>query len=193
MKFSNLLLSTLATLVAALPTDEAAAAATAATSISNTGVEGIVTTTLHPVPTPTVTPDTADDADAAVRRLTITVVNKHGQAITTSHAHNSGSPTAVSGAVGHGTMAAAATAAFVVPVGWGGNVAVNDASFALTGADSLIEASFTGGVADVDVSYVAGFSLPIVCRCAGQGWLTGCNKDLWSLNTCGVSIFCCVW
>ena len=57
-------------------------------------------------------------------------------------------------------MSAGETAAFALPTGWAGNVAINDALWPITGDDSLIEASFvvadgyTVAVADVDVSYV---------------------------------------
>lgn len=53
-----------------------------------------------------------------------------------------------------------ATAAFAVPTGWAGNVAIGDAVAAITGDDSLIEANFvvppgySVAVADVDVSFV---------------------------------------
>jgi hypothetical protein len=92
--------------------------------------------------------------------LTITVINRHGGAISTSHARDPSAPTAVSGNVGPGTMAAGATAAFAVPTGWIGNVAITDAHWAITGDDSLIEANFKAppgssiAVADVDISYV---------------------------------------
>lgn len=92
--------------------------------------------------------------------LTITVINSHGDAISTSHVHAVGAPSAVSGNVGPGTMAAGETAAFALPTGWSGNVAINDAGWELTGDDTLIEASFvvpdgySVAVADVDVSYV---------------------------------------
>ena len=92
--------------------------------------------------------------------LTITVINSHGDAISTSHAHDPSGPGAVSGNVGPGTMASGATAAFAVPTGWIGNVAINWAGAAITGDDSLIEANFvvpsgySVAVADVDVSYV---------------------------------------
>jgi hypothetical protein len=83
----------------------------------------------------------------------------NGHAITTSHASNFGAPSAVSGNVAPGTIANGATAAFAVPTGWAGNVAINDASFQITGDDSLIEASFdtqggSVGVPDIDVSFV---------------------------------------
>ena len=87
-------------------------------------------------------------------------MNSHGNAISTSHVHAADGPAAVSGNVGPGTMADGATAAFAVPTGWAGNVAINWAGAAITGDDSLIEGSFvvpqdySVAVADVDVSYV---------------------------------------
>ena len=43
----------------------------------------------------------------------------------------------------------------------------------------------SNAVIDIDVSYVTGFSVPIVCSCDGKGPVTGCNKPLWTLNKCG--------
>jgi hypothetical protein len=129
-----------------------------------TGTEGIITSTpvggaLAPTKAPIV--GNEDVAFAAPPQyMTISVINMHGDAITTSHAHNAGSPSAVSGNVGPGTMAAGATAVFAVPTGWAGNVAINDGRYAITGDDTLIEGSFdvqgnSGyAIVDVDVSYV---------------------------------------
>lgn len=67
-------------------------------------------------------------------------------------------------------MGAGATAAFAVPTGWIGNVAINDAGWAITGDDSLIEANFVVpqgssiAVADVYllcVSYELSFTFSI--------------------------------
>lgn len=97
---------------------------------------------------------------AAPEFLTITIINNQSDPISTSHAHDPGGPSAVSGGTGPGTLAASATAAFAVPTGWIGNIAVNDAKWTITGDDSLIEANFvipqgsSIAVADVDVSYV---------------------------------------
>jgi hypothetical protein len=85
-----------------------------------------------------------------------------------------------------------ATGSFAVPTGWAGNIAINKAGSAITGDDSLIESSFvvadgdTVAVADVDVSYVTGFTVPVTCSCAGRV-VTGCNKNLFKLNPCPVS------
>lgn len=37
---------------------------------------------------------------------------------------------------------------------------------------------------DVDSN---GFSVPVTCSCSGSGVVTGCNRDLFSLNQCDVS------
>lgn len=68
----------------------------------------------------------------------------------------------------------------------------NGAGRAIVGDESLIEGSFvvqaglgSGAIIDVDVSYVSGFSVPIVCSCDEVGHVvTGCNKNLWGLHTC---------
>jgi len=94
--------------------------------------------------------------------LSITVINKHTAPISTYHAHEAGGPTAIGGEAGSGTMAKGATAAFAVPTGWAGNVAVVEYGGGRTvaGDESLIEANFkkpdgyTVAVADVDISYV---------------------------------------
>ena len=163
--------------------------------------DGIIATTLgtaiggalDPIPTNRVGKFDAVDIASPPEFLTIQVVNSHGDAITTSHAHATTGPSAISGNTLPGTIANGATAAFAVPTGWVGNVAINDAGSEITGDDSLIEANFivppTGGytvaVADVDVSYVNGFSAAIVCSCSGVV-VSGCNKNLDDLSTCPV-------
>lgn len=125
-----------------------------------TGTEGTIASTVR-IAGPTAAPNIHGlEIAAAPQFLTITVINSHGDAISTSHAHDPNGPSAVSGNVGPGTMANGATAAFAVPTGWIGNVAINDAGWAITGDDSLIEGNFvvpqgsSEAVADVDISYV---------------------------------------
>ncbi|OKL57362.1 hypothetical protein UA08_07430 [Talaromyces atroroseus] len=121
--------------------------------------------------------------------LTIVIINSHGDDITTSLSNANTAATPVSGATGTGTMSNHETASVVVPTGWIGSWAINDALYEITGDDSLLEANFvveTGGTVatvDVDVSYVDGFSVAIVCSCDGT-IVTGCNKNLFELNTC---------
>lgn len=80
--------------------------------------------------------------------------------LTSAATGDADAPAAVSGNVSPGTIAAGATAAFAVPTGWIGNVALADADYEITDDSSLIEGNFvvpsgySVAVADVDVSYV---------------------------------------
>ncbi|KAK8073895.1 hypothetical protein PG994_004794 [Apiospora phragmitis] len=99
------------------------------------------------------------------------------------------SPPMVSGNANPGVIPAGGKAEFAVPTGWIGNVAITPSGYKLTNDITLIEANYAipGGysyaVADVDVSFVNGFSVSTVCSCDNKV-VTGCNKNLWNLNTC---------
>ncbi|RYP08821.1 hypothetical protein DL765_008684 [Monosporascus sp. GIB2] len=122
--------------------------------------------------------------------LPITIINSHHNPISTSHAYNPG-PTPVGGKPEPGTMRPGETATFAVPTGWGGNVAVVDSRYPIAwmGGDTLIESSFVVpwgsngiAVADINISYVTGFSLPSTCWCdQSRTVLTGCNLDLFAV------------
>lgn len=95
--------------------------------------------------------------------MTITIINSHNFPLSTSHVLGYEASAAVAGNVGAGILVSGATAAFAVPTGWTGNVAINNGNqYALNDDVSLIEGSFvvptTGGytvaVVDVDISYV---------------------------------------
>jgi hypothetical protein len=95
--------------------------------------------------------------------MTITIINSHNYPLSTTHVLCYGASAPVAGNIGASVLAFGATAAFVVPTGWTGNVAINNGNqYALNGDVSLIEGSFvvptTGGytvaVMDIDVSYV---------------------------------------
>jgi len=129
--------------------------------------------------------------------LTITLINQYGKAISTGHVDNNAgiAATGVNGSpVTSATMAPGATAVFAVPTGWGGNVAIADAEFELGDNDSLLEASYgnqgsAGLQTDLDVSYVNGFSVPIICKCMDKTQntfrqVTGSNVDLFSAGGC---------
>ncbi|KAF3018161.1 hypothetical protein E8E14_010354 [Neopestalotiopsis sp. 37M] len=123
--------------------------------------------------------------------LTVHLVNSHTAAVTTAHVHDVDSPSAASGNVGGGTLACGSSASFAVPTNYVGNLALAEAEHPITADDTLIEINFVVAtdfgnvaVADVDVSYVNGYSVPITCSCDGAV-VTGCNKDLLKMNTCG--------
>lgn len=114
--------------------------------------EALITAQATGVPYVTTAPDV----------LPFTIINRHTAAISTSHAYNSGT-TPVEGMPSPGTMAPNATFTMAVPTGWGGNIAVVDASHppAWMGGDTLLEGSFVVpygsngiAVADIDISYV---------------------------------------
>ncbi|KAJ0103844.1 hypothetical protein J7T55_002176 [Diaporthe amygdali] len=157
--------------------------------VVNSGVEGIIADpTLPPQKTGGMDYN-PEDISRGPDLATFTVINKHTANISTSHQCGAGAPTAVSGFVGEGTMAPNASSAFAVPWNWTGNVAVIDAAYSLTGDVSLIEANYVQtwtsqvAVVDVDISYVNGFTLPIICSCDGKV-VTGCIKDLFALGDC---------
>lgn len=91
--------------------------------------------------------------------MTVTVVNQNGGDITTVHVNGAG-PTPVAGNTAPGILGNGQTDSFVLPPGWNGNVAINDAAFsATTGDESLIEGSFVDqgqGYAqgDLNISFV---------------------------------------
>ncbi|KAK6835169.1 hypothetical protein PG987_009863 [Apiospora arundinis] len=139
-------------------------------------------------------PNTAISAQAAGATtppalLTISLVNSYSAAISTTHNSNAGAPPPVSGPTTPGTLAAGATAAIAVPTDWAGIISVNDAKYPASDGNSLVEANYQNrtvegyAIADVDVSYVNGFTLPITCSCNDIG-VTGCNKDLFLLSSC---------
>ncbi|KUI70396.1 hypothetical protein VM1G_06422 [Cytospora mali] len=132
-------------------------------------------------------------ATSAPSHLTITVVNKMSEAVSTSYVANGGAPAVLAGNTGAGTMAASATASIVAPSGWAGNIAVGLAKYPMNGDVSLLEGSLMDQgngypVVDMDVSYVNGFSVPITCSCNDDNKvLSGCNLDLWKMGSCSGS------
>lgn len=111
--------------------------------------------------------------------LTISLVNSHTAAISTTHNSNSGVPRPASGATQPGTLAAGATAAIAVPTNWAGIISVNDARNPVSDKNSLIEANYQNrsvehhAIADLDVSYVyvraAGPVSLCWCACGRKG------------------------
>ncbi|KAL8377306.1 hypothetical protein RB595_008136 [Gaeumannomyces hyphopodioides] len=144
-------------------------------------------------PAPTAAPNLAERQDdvailaRAPARLTFKIWNSLGSDVSTRHARNAGAPAPVAGNVGPGVIKNGKSASFVVPREWAGNVAVvqNGGGRAIVGSESLIEAAFVKGKIGINISFVSGFSVPIVCACAETNRVVvGCNKNLWGLNTC---------
>ena len=102
--------------------------------------------------------------------LTINVVNSLGSPVSIFYGSDAGAPTPV-GNPGYGVLTSSTKVLF--PSGWAGRITIGKTYDPL---GSKIEASYSppNYVADVDVSYVDGFSIPISCSCSGVA-VTGCN------------------
>lgn len=134
---------------------------------------------LFPDPLPAITP--APDASRPLSPrgnddFTINVYTKGDvPGLHVAWEHNSDSPSNVNGVqnqrLGSKTMG-------VYPTGWAGRIAIGpDPDLGVINRGSLIEASFIGGHVSYDVSYVQGYSVPIVCSCKNV-FNTGCNIPL---------------
>ncbi|KAK3690547.1 hypothetical protein B0T22DRAFT_491740 [Podospora appendiculata] len=118
--------------------------------------------------------------------MTISLFNKAGVDLTTYRSDGQ-----VTGIVKAGDFGVA-----LYPAPWeGGMISINQAKYpADFGDESLIEGSYKAQpalangafpVSDIDVSYVDGFSFPIMCYCGDDGsYMSGCDKPLWSMNPC---------
>ncbi|KAL9011848.1 MAG: hypothetical protein Q9173_003351 [Seirophora scorigena] len=129
------------------------------------------------LPEPTEAPRPANIANALdAPFLTVKVYNGFGQRLPISYNSNRGSPTIV-GNPGPGTLAMAQNTAIAVPRDFAGAIFIGQI---YDPANSKIELSFNapqGYRPGLDVSYVDGYSVPIVCSCNGIP-VTGCNIAL---------------
>ncbi|KAL8810810.1 MAG: hypothetical protein Q9223_007671 [Gallowayella weberi] len=138
-------------------------------------------------PEPTAAPKLSDRAkdDAALNadRLTVRITNGFGEDLSISYNSNAGSPSII-GNPPAGTFKAAANTDVVVPRGFAGPIFIGHY---FDPANSKIEVAFVSNQdyrPGLDVSYVDGYSVPIVCSCAGVA-VTGCNEPLFRLgHTC---------
>ena len=71
------------------------------------------------------------------------------------------------------------------PPGWSGRVHVGGGSGAPFGS-TLYEGNVNpaGGSGAMDVSFVEGFSVPMLCTDNGNGFVSGCGIDLFTVGTC---------
>lgn len=102
----------------------------------------------------------------AVQDVTIQIRNAASIPVSIAYTHYTGGP-GFNGNPGPGSLAPAATTAVSAPPGWVGTIFVGN-NFNPNG--SVIEANLVGQYPNIDVSYVSGYSVPIVCGC-GQGSL----------------------
>jgi len=133
-----------------------------------------------PVPTapePTVAPAPVPaPAGGSGGGMTIQVINSFTDGLSVSYADNAGGPGA-EGSPTAGPLGLGSSTVLSYPTGWAGRIYVG-AGPVIDPAGSKIEGSTTGGP-DIDVSYVDGYSVPIVCSAGGVPE-SGCNIDLFS-------------
>ena len=122
--------------------------------------------------------------------VTIGITNKlaGNPTVTIVGANDAGAKTPIGGQV-NGQFTA--TTNIVVPSGWAGAFTLDKTGSTFNTLGSRIEGNW--GVNDpynqvyLDVSYVTGFSVPIVCSCGTNPTgnpVTGCNKNLFDLSSC---------
>ncbi|KAI9727550.1 MAG: hypothetical protein M1828_006492 [Chrysothrix sp. TS-e1954] len=123
---------------------------------------------------------TGNELAVVKKPLTIHVHNKEPEAVSILYHQNAGVP-AFNGHPTAGVLKAAHTTKLVAPTGYAGRIIVGKKRY--NPAGSKIEPNNVNAQPNVDVSYVDGFTLPIVCSCGGKV-VTGCNKPLFELGKC---------
>ncbi len=104
--------------------------------------------------------------------MTIAVTNSYESGLSLSLASNVDSPTPI-GNPFPAALPKSSSTEYTFPTGWAGRLCVGKV---MNTNASKIEASFDGTV-DVDVSYVDGYTVPIVCSSDGVP-VTGCSIEL---------------
>ncbi|KAM7187281.1 hypothetical protein V8F20_011036 [Naviculisporaceae sp. PSN 640] len=141
---------------------------------------------------------------------TITLSNSAGRPLSTAHYVNKPGPSNPKEVFPPllenpqpGTFPAGGNHVLHVPRGWAGNVAISEERGGFPGAwVSLIEGSFRNQTSKdkpkgewvwgIDVSYVAGYTVPIMCYCgsaASGNRLSGCPVPLFANSTCPAKDF----
>ncbi|KAI1136906.1 hypothetical protein F5Y05DRAFT_414627 [Hypoxylon sp. FL0543] len=116
---------------------------------------------------------------------TVTLTNSHTAPVVTIHGQGADSPTAVGKDNEPHTMSLSEIATFALPTGWSGRVALYEDGYlnnSFLDRATLLEGSFENNALDtaviaLDVSYVDGFTVPLVCECKNT-IVMGCNLDL---------------
>ena len=134
--------------------------------------------------TPATTPAPQGGSGGGGGAQTFSIVNSYSVALSLAFDHNAGGPDVIGGPLSPTTIGAGSTTFYSFPTGWAGRIYVGKTT---DPANSKIEGSVTG-TPDMDVSYVDGYSVPIVCKSAGK--ISGCNTELFGLNgnKCGQNV-----
>ena len=126
--------------------------------------------------TPATTPAPQGGSGGGGGAQTFSIVNSYSVALSLSFGYNAGGPDMIGVPVSQTTIGVGSTTSYSFPTGWAGRIGVGKTT---DSANSKIEGSVTGAP-DMDVSYVDGYSVPIVCKSAGK--VSGCNTELFGLN-----------
>ncbi|KAL9605648.1 MAG: hypothetical protein Q9179_001153 [Wetmoreana sp. 5 TL-2023] len=134
------------------------------------------------MPLPTNPPELSNKGkELDAQLLTVRITNSFGTNLPISYNSNAGSPTII-GNPARGILAQSTNV--VVPRGFAGAIFIGET---YDPANSKIEVSFNspqGYRPGLDVSYVDGFSVPLICSCSGVP-VTGCNINLFTTGrTC---------
>ena len=114
---------------------------------------------------------TASDPAKTTGDLTINITNQYGSPLTMVYGDNAGGPHAIGDP--SPTVQLGSSTSIVYPTMWAGRVTIGkDAN----PAGSKIEGSFDS-LPNIDVSYVDGYTVPIVCSCSNKP-VSGCNVEL---------------
>jgi len=143
---------------------------------------------------PTPAPPSAKVVDPPPPLITISLIKHAGVDLPTKQNKTSDPVTApVGGVPPDGVLHNGDTGLLVAPTGWEGAIFINNAQHGMfSDRESLVEGSFAVqqnvadfALLDIDVSFVNGFSYPIVCRCEGDNkFLSGCDQPLWAISQC---------
>ncbi|KAG6999281.1 hypothetical protein G7Y79_00036g072370 [Physcia stellaris] len=130
-------------------------------------------------PVPTAPPGLAMKAPAKQaydgQPFTIHIQNTAGDSMQMNLKHDADAPGAIC-CPHNGPLPSSTQVTY--PTGWAGRISIGPiADENVITRGSTIEASFKNGIVQFDVSYVAGYTYPIVCSCQGQV-VAGCNYPL---------------
>lgn len=110
--------------------------------------------------------------------MTIALTNMYGHDLSVSLESNRGAPSPI-GNPRPSVLPNASPTEYIFPSGWAGRICVGPD---LNPNGSKIEGSFTG-LPDIDVSYVDGYTVPLVCDSEGIP-VSGCNVELFDNSVC---------
>jgi hypothetical protein len=123
---------------------------------------------------------------ATVTTMTVELVNNANVDLWTQHTPSN---TLLSGG-SSGALAKGSTGTYVLKPGYAGSVFINRHDFGKHASDSQIETNFgpeagnvdTSNKVTIDVSYVSGYTYPIVCTCGSGAFVSGCETNLWAVK-----------